>query len=87
MGRLSSATVLGGMTFGLFGVPSTFFFGAAWLFGGAAIKRWAQTMECQLDALFSVETQTKPDCTGYATEHEWATMTHASASGKTTQSM
>ena len=36
MGRLSSATMAGDIIFGLFGIRSIFFFGAALLFGGAA---------------------------------------------------
>ncbi len=38
IGKLSSATVTGGMILGLFAVRSTFFFGAAVLRGGAALS-------------------------------------------------
>ena len=38
IGKLSSATVVGGMILGLLAVRSTFFFGAAVLLGGAALS-------------------------------------------------
>lgn len=53
IGKLSSATVAGGMVLGLLGVRSTFFFGAAVLLGGAACDRSGSAIAAAIKAGFT----------------------------------
>ena len=50
IGRLSSATVAGGMVLGLLGVRSTFFFGAAVLLGGATCGKGGSAIVAAIKA-------------------------------------